>query len=352
MNLNKINKSHPISKILTKPVLEKEYLENRLSTCDLCKKYNTSRWSIKNLLNTYNIPQRNVKEATLLRIKLHPLSISKGKNHPNYGNRGKNAFAYKNGKTHNNKCKCGNIMSYHSKKCEQCMPHFDITKEFLIQEYVKNKKFPREIALIVGCSRGTISYKMKLFKIKPRKRSENQKLIFIKNPNLRKPGKDNPNYIDGRSSKKYYCKKCNKQICNSTVLRGKGMCQSCLAKERFSIPENTSGWIDGRSYEPYSTKFTIKLKAYIHKRDKYICQNKECNMTEEEHLIVYGTILHCHHIDYDKENASKDNLISLCIQCNTRANFNRDVWQTYYKKIIKETNNSLVLNLRSNYDNL
>ena len=60
----------------------------------------------------------------------------------------------------------------------------------------------------------------------------------------------------------------------------------------------------------------------------YECQN--CNITEEEHIIILGRVLDVHHIDYNKHNCNKENLISLCSQCNTRANGNRAYWQEFY----------------------
>jgi hypothetical protein len=59
-------------------------------------------------------------------------------------------------------------------------------------------------------------------------------------------------------------------------------------------------------------------------------------MTQEEHLIVIGRILTIHHIDYNKKNCKEENLITTCLWCNTRANFNRTYWQKFYiNKLIK-----------------
>ena len=79
---------------------------------------------------------------------------------------------------------------------------------------------------------------------------------------------------------------------------------------------------------PYPFIFDNKLKEKIRKRDNYQCKN--CNITEEEHIMVVGCVLSIHHIDYDKMNCEEDNLISLCNQCNTRANFNRNYWKKIY----------------------
>jgi hypothetical protein len=95
-------------------------------------------------------------------------------------------------------------------------------------------------------------------------------------------------------------------------------------------------WIDGRSYLPYIPQFTNLLKDEIRTRDNFQCQGQDCNMTREEHLLVYDQSLHVHHIDYDKQNCDKSNLIATCLQCNLKANHDRDYWQEYYTNKMKE----------------
>lgn len=75
----------------------------------------------------------------------------------------------------------------------------------------------------------------------------------------------------------------------------------------------------------YGVEWTDILKESIRKRDNFTCQI--CGMVEEEHLIVMGESLNVHHIDYNKKNCILINLISLCRQCHTRTNFNRDYWK-------------------------
>jgi hypothetical protein len=153
--------------------------------------------------------------------------------------------------------------------------------------------------------------------------------------------KNNSNYIDGRTDKKYYCISCGKEISRHSGLNGGGKCQHCEMTQRPKLlGENHPGWNNGSSFEPYTKDFTEQLKESIRDRDNHECQN--CGMTEEEHLIVYGRILYVHHIDYNKKNCKEDNLITTCFGCNNRANFNRDYWQKIYQnKIIilkKEVN--------------
>jgi len=83
--------------------------------------------------------------------------------------------------------------------------------------------------------------------------------------------------------------------------------------------DKSSGWQGGKSFEPYTTDWTITLKRAIRERDNYICQ--KCSQ--------YGNSIH--HIDYDKKNCNSNNLITLCRRCNTEVNFNRKYWTNYFQ---------------------
>jgi hypothetical protein len=105
-------------------------------------------------------------------------------------------------------------------------------------------------------------------------------------------------------------------------------CMGLERKESYK-GKNNPAFIDGSSYKHYPQEFTESLRESIRKRDNYECQN--CGMTEEEHLIVYGRVLEVHHVDYNKDNCSKNNLITTCKQCNLRANSNRNYWRVFYQ---------------------
>lgn len=92
--------------------------------------------------------------------------------------------------------------------------------------------------------------------------------------------------------------------------------------------ENHPQFNNWASKHDYGKDWNTKLKESIRKRDNYQCRN--CNITEEEQLIVIGYVLHVHHIDYDKQNNNINNLITLCFWCHCRSNFNRDYWKNYY----------------------
>lgn len=197
-------------------------------------------------------------------------------------------------------------------------------------------------------------------------------------------GINNSNYIDGRKLKQYYCIDCNKQLksynakrcgscankfrlknpakgnwkggitlkrpfcidCNIRLKSYKAQrCLSCSKKHLFKNPKKNpmygrKGKLHSLYIEnlirKYPIEFNEELKKRIRKRDNYQCQGKGCTMTEEEHLIMYGRVLEVHHINYDKMNCKKENLITTCKQCNIRANFNRTYWKKYYKEKLYE----------------
>lgn len=247
-----------------------------------------------------------------------------------------------------------------------------IEKDFLIKKYINEKLSVIEIAEICNCS-STIVYKyMATYNIDRRTIQEalRGKMIGDENPNFRhgkkvrkyfkciecgKPvthgcfsglckscshkGDRAYNYINGYSSRyiKHYCIDCKRE---KSINAKNGRCERCNAKWQVgkNNPNYGNGdkikgdknpnWIDGRSHLDYPVEFNKELKLKIRSRDNYICQN--CGMTEEEHLIVYGTNLTVHHIDYNKNNCSENNLITLCDGCNLRANWNREYWKQIY----------------------
>jgi len=126
-----------------------------------------------------------------------------------------------------------------------------------------------------------------------------------------------------------YCEDCSKNLGKWAYNNKSRRCLSC-ANKGINNP-SFNGWI---SKEPYSLNWTEELRESIRICDNHECQN--CGMTEEEHLIVIGKILCVHHIDYNKKNCNEDNLITLCMACNIRANYNRDYWQERFMEIIDE----------------
>lgn len=147
----------------------------------------------------------------------------------------------------------------------------------------------------------------------------------------RMKGKKNINYVDGRSTKIHHCKDCNKIIHITSACYGLGRCKSCA-----KTGKNNVGFKGGKT--EYTAEF-IKLRLKIRERDNFICKNPNCTITEEQHLKIRNTVLNIHHIDYNKKNNSKGNLITVCYKCNMLANgtkeYDRDYWFAYYTYLIE-----------------
>jgi hypothetical protein len=140
-------------------------------------------------------------------------------------------------------------------------------------------------------------------------------------------GEYNAGFIDGRTLEKNYCPDCGIEITYDAK-----RCNICDKLYRYENPKNHPRYVNGLSKEPYPLKFNEELKEKVRKRDNYTC--KKCDITEEEHLIVYGRVLSIHHIDYNKNNNNEENLITLCNECNIRVNSNRIYWKEYFSKYL------------------
>ena len=107
-------------------------------------------------------------------------------------------------------------------------------------------------------------------------------------------------------------------------LIGKKQSEETKRKRREKLSgKNHYNWQGGKSFEPYSIDWTDTLRRAIRERDNYICQL--CNQC--------GVIIH--HIDYDKKNCNPSNLITLCVRCNSKVNFNRNYWTNYIEMMLQ-----------------
>jgi len=122
----------------------------------------------------------------------------------------------------------------------------------------------------------------------------------------------------------------NEKISKSRKEWWKTIGSTYTAKQRKiwgNCAKKNPAWKGGESFEPYSPVFNLLLIEKIRERDNYTCQL--CDITEEEHIVLYGRVLTIHHINYDKKNSTEDNLLTMCIACNARVNFNREYWKKY-----------------------
>jgi len=90
--------------------------------------------------------------------------------------------------------------------------------------------------------------------------------------------------------------------------------------------ENGPNWQGGLSSLPYSKEWTSWLIKEIRIRDNFKCQNPRCK--------DFYRILDVHHIDYNKKNQDRRNLITLCKKCHGKTQKKREFWKDYYRKIM------------------
>lgn len=174
------------------------------------------------------------------------------------------------------------------------------------------------------------NYKKKTFKKISKTRILKGVAKGNKNPNYKNHsliGKNNPAYKDGRSLKKYRCIDCGKKVHWQTGFNGSGLCMACTRKGKRSHT-----WNGGKSREPYPLYFNKSLKIKILKRDNYKCQL--CGCLRKFHRKYYKSDLGVHHIDYNKKNCQEWNLITLCIYCNNKVNYNRDKWVVHFRTLL------------------
>ena len=87
------------------------------------------------------------------------------------------------------------------------------------------------------------------------------------------------------------------------------------------IGEKNFNFIDGRSYLPYPIAFNRTLKNEIKKLDQFVCV--KCGISDEQcrKADSLGRGLTIHHVDFNKNNCSIDNLVATCRRCNSWANW-------------------------------
>ena len=117
-------------------------------------------------------------------------------------------------------------------------------------------------------------------------------------------------------------------------LRGKdhhnyGRVISIEEREKHSIAQRGakgSNWQGGKSFEPYGIEFNRELKAVIRKRDNNCCRLCGKRKYKRERDV--------HHIDYNKQNNDINNLITLCVLCHTKTNYDRKRYRLLFQKMI------------------
>ncbi len=95
--------------------------------------------------------------------------------------------------------------------------------------------------------------------------------------------------------------------------------QACSAQGLSGA--NCYMWKGGISFAPYPVAWTGQVKREIKNRDNHKCAfcGKADGTTKRKHGI--------HHIDYNKSNLIRSNLLTLCSACHGRTNHDREHWR-------------------------
>lgn len=96
--------------------------------------------------------------------------------------------------------------------------------------------------------------------------------------------------------------------------------------------ENHPNWNGGTTHLPYCEKWTPELREAVRLRDSHICQL--CGCTQEQNTKRKQKLT-VHHVHYLKSDCYPD-LITLCMKCNNKVNYNRDNWEQYFMNELGE----------------
>ena len=128
-------------------------------------------------------------------------------------------------------------------------------------------------------------------------------------------GENHPTWLGEET---FVCEQCGKEFTELRSRRDRRFCSlECYGKWRTDnlSGENSPAWLGGASFEPYTPEFNNGFKTIVRERDDYTC-------------AVCGKKGKCvHHIDYDKENTTLENCITLCRSCHGKTNTDRAKWQ-------------------------
>lgn len=278
-------------------------------------------------------------EESKRKMSISHIGIQAGSLHPMYGKVG-----HMLGKHHSEETRLkigiGNKGKHSPLKG---VPRTEETKRKISNAHKRRKLSRCQKFSLSGANKGKVAYwkgkhhseetrnKMRLAKIgKPgvhtMKHSEESKMKMSK----KRKGMVSPNKGKVLSQElKDKIRKTLKERYQTTNLREKislahkGIKQSDETKRKRAIKLTGSlnpCWNGGSSFVPYSCEFNKKFKECVKLRDGYVCVNCKKN-----------TRLFVHHIDYNKDNTSEQNCVSLCNSCHSLTNHNREYWINYYR---------------------
>lgn len=202
-----------------------------------------------------------------------------------------------------------------SKYCKYCK------NEFIVPRYLKNRVY----CSLVCKNKGQDSSHLIKYAVKKGQEAWNKGKRWSEETHYK-----------NRKGKYLKCVLCEKIIYlpQYRLIQGKNHFCSQLCQNLFQ-------WKPNKIKKSYPAEFSFKLKEKIKNRDGHKCVL--CNMSEEEHIRKYNCRLHIHHIDHDIYNCNEDNLVTVCLRHNEKANNkeNNKYWIYSFKTAVEFINGIL-----------
>lgn len=192
---------------------------------------------------------------------------------------------------------------------------------------IENKKISEESIIPEGWKKGMT------------RRTWNKGLTKNDHPSLARIGKASAQRKPWNKSKirvvTKICKNCNKTFQTSWMLRNQKFCSKPCVNNYYS-GENNINWNPNRHElrTPYTKRFfSCQLRAEIK-----IQQELRCPLCGK---MILSSKMDLHHIDHNKQNDSRRNLIFLCSSCHNYEKHHRKWLEPQLKKA-----NNLIINGR------
>lgn len=216
-----------------------------------------------------------------------------------------------------------------TKNCKYCNKEFQVSSK---NKRLMKKTFCSRFCQSKGCNRSDIKKITQCIICKNDFKHYGERILCGKKCQSAylsqiRVGENNPFW---KGSKKFIlqrCKECNAEFSyeKGGNHREKQFCShECWNK--FQLGKNKA--LDGPTfYEKIYSQDFIKIKPIIKERDNFRCCL--CGLSQNDKIK-----LHIHHIDYDKNNNTEDNLITLCQTCHMLTNFERTFWENVFSSLL------------------
>lgn len=221
----------------------------------------------------------------------------------------------------------------------RCRP-LQTSFEELFDLYWNKKMTLKQVGEKLNKSAGSIRWHMQQLNIPRRTSSEAHKGIFPSEETRKRMSESHRGKLSGSKNPMYGKPAWSRGLTKensfglkkiSQKLKGRKLskewCEK-ISKARIGkySGENHPNWQGGLKDNPYGIEFNEKLREQIRERDGFVCQL--CGGIDKDRE------LQVHHINYNKEDNHPQNLISLCLSCHVKTNYNRKQWIPFFKNLI------------------